>query len=654
MSQKGKAKTDQTTRIAVVEKDRCRPEKCGLMCKLSCPVNKLQKKCIVVEKKAKIAEIDETMCIGCNICTKKCPFEAISIINLPSSLDSLVSFRYDANSFKLHRLPSPRPGQVLGLVGENGTGKSTALQILQNNLQPNFGDFTVKLETDDIIKKYRGTDLQTYFTKLYKGEMKVGLKIQYVDQLAKSDKAEETVGDMLRKYKKKNEAKYTKLMKQLELDTLLDRQLNQLSGGELQRFALIYCAIKENDVYLIDEPSSYLDVRQRLTAAEMIRELVSEGSEKYCIVVEHDLAVLDYLSDYISLLYGQPGAYGIITFPYGCREGINHFLEGKIPTENVRFRDEPIKFHVQHTENDQQQAEEKKQQKQNAPKTTKKQQKEDSEEAEDIKPVMLNGYPNLSLRLGDFVLHVKEGRFYSHQITLILGENGTGKSTFIKTIAGARGYDPVFDNPDDKIPTLAISYKPQTLTPNYEGSVQDMLNDKIPETFTNKGFQDQVVNPLNIKHLLEREVKHLSGGELQRVATILALGKKADLYLIDEPSAYLDACQRMIVAKVIRRFIRSTGTCGYIVEHDFLMSLYMADRVIVFEGKPGVECTANVPQSVSSGMNKFLSFIGVTFRKEGSLTGGSGRPRVNKPGSAKDKDQKITGLYFADFDGTEE
>ena len=154
-----------------------------------------------------------------------------------------------------------------------------------------------------------------------------------------------------------------------------------------------------------------------------------------------------------------------------------------------------------------------------------------------------------------------------------------------------------------------------------------------------------MVAPLNIKHLLDREVKNLSGGELQRVATILSLGKMADLYLIDEPSAYLDATQRLIVARVIKRFIRGSGKCGYIVEHDFLMSLYLADRVIVFEGVPGVECAANEPCGLSSGMNKFLSFIGVTFRRDPD----SLRPRVNKPGSAKDKDQKITGLYFADF-----
>lgn len=390
----------------------------------------------------------------------------------------------------------------------------------------------------------------------------------------------------------------------------------------------------------MDEPSSYLDIKQRLTTAEVIRELVQDNTEKYCIVVEHDLAVLDYLSDYVSLLYGQPGAYGIITLPYGVREGINVFLAGYIPTENVRFRDCPIKFHVQNaSETNRNNV------KDEAPRKAHKKNNDDDEESEEVNPVLVNSYPAMSIQLGDFKLHIKPGNFYTHQITLILGENGTGKSTFIKTIAGARGYKPVFEHEGDKIPSLAISYKPQTLSPNFEGTVQDMLNTKIPETFNSRGFQESVVGPLNVKHLMERQVKQLSGGELQRVATILALGKTADLYLIDEPSAYLDATQRLIVARVIKRHIRATGKCGYIVEHDFLMSLYLADRVIVFEGEPGKECTANEPTTLQSGMNKFLSFIGVTFRRDPE----SLRPRVNKPGSAKDKDQKINGLYFADF-----
>lgn len=217
MSQKGKQKTDQMTRIAVIIPDRCRPKKCGLQCKITCPVNKMGRKCVEVESKSKQANLSETLCIGCDICVKKCPFDAIRIINLPSQLDSQVSFRYGPNAFKLHRLPSPRPGQVLGLVGENGTGKSTALQILKNELQPNFGNFSEKLNTDDIIKRYRGTELQNYFTKLYKDEMKVGLKVQYVDQLTKTDKAEETVYDMIRKYKKKNPEKYAHLVKQLDM-----------------------------------------------------------------------------------------------------------------------------------------------------------------------------------------------------------------------------------------------------------------------------------------------------------------------------------------------------------------------------------------------------------------------------------------------------
>lgn len=342
------------------------------------------------------------------------------------------------------------------------------------------------MNTDDIIKIYRGTELQNYFSRLYKDELKVGLKIQYVDQITKSDKAEETVEDMLRKYKKKSEAKYNRLISQMQLEGLLERQINQLSGGELQRFALVYNAIKDYSVYLIDEPSSYLDVKQRLIAAEMIQELVADNSEKYCIVVEHDLAVLDYLSDYCSILYGQPGVYGIITLPYGVREGINVFLEGYIPTENVRFRETPIKFHVQQAQDTPQQQPEKKGKNDKKGKPQKDEGSE--EEIVEAEPILFNRYPNMTIKLGEFVLHIKDGNFFTHQITLILGENGTGKSTFIKTIAGARGYDPVYENENDHIPSLAISYKPQTLSPSYDGSVQDMLNEKIPSTFTNRGF----------------------------------------------------------------------------------------------------------------------------------------------------------------------
>lgn len=77
------------------------------------------------------------------LCPPRCPFEAIAIINLPTNLDSQVTHRYTANAFKLHRLPTPRPGQVLGLVGTNGIGKSTALKILAGKLKPNLGRYDV-------------------------------------------------------------------------------------------------------------------------------------------------------------------------------------------------------------------------------------------------------------------------------------------------------------------------------------------------------------------------------------------------------------------------------------------------------------------------------------------------------------------------------
>ena len=110
-----------------MNKDKCKPKKCVQECKKVCPVNRADKLCIEVSSTSKIVSLAEPLCIGCGLCVKKCPFGALKIINLPKNLNKDTTHRYGANSFKLHRLPMPRAGQVLGLVGTNGIGKSTAL-----------------------------------------------------------------------------------------------------------------------------------------------------------------------------------------------------------------------------------------------------------------------------------------------------------------------------------------------------------------------------------------------------------------------------------------------------------------------------------------------------------------------------------------------
>jgi len=129
---------------------------------------------------------------------------------------------------------------------------------------------------------------------------------------------------------------------------------------------------------------------------------------------------------------------------------------------------------------------------------------------------------------------------------------------------------------------------------------------------------------------------------LQRVAIILALAKGADTYLIDEPSAYLDSEQRIICAKVLKRFILNNQKTAFVVEHDFIMATYLADQVIVYEGEPGVKCIANTPQGLVDGMNKFLSMLGITFRRDST----NFRPRINKLNSVLDKEQKQAGNFF--------
>lgn len=189
---------------------------------------------------------------------------------------------------------------------------------------------------------------------------------------------------------------------------------------------------------------------------------------------------------------------------------------------------------------------------------------------------------------------------------------------------------------------MNISYKPQLIAPKFEGSVRQLFYDKVGNNWQTPTFISEVTKPLKLDNIIDNEVQKLSGGELQRVAIILALAKGADTYLIDQPSAYLDSQQRVICARVLKRFILNNQKTAFIVEHDFIMATYLADQVIVYEGVPGKECFANSPQGIVDGMNKFLNMLGITFRRDPT----NFRPRINKLHSVLDKEQKLSGNYF--------
>merc|ERR1712070_151972 len=188
----------------------------------SCPVVHMGKFCIEVTPKDKIAYLSETLCIGCGICVKKCPMDAIQIINLPKNLGSNTTHRYSANSFKLHRLPIPRAGQVLGLVGTNGIGKSTALKILAGKQKPNLGRFETPPDWQEILGHFRGSELQNYFTKILEDNLKAIIKPQYVDHIPKAISGK--VEDILKQ--KEQRDNYAQIMTELDLNHIKEREIN--------------------------------------------------------------------------------------------------------------------------------------------------------------------------------------------------------------------------------------------------------------------------------------------------------------------------------------------------------------------------------------------------------------------------------------------
>lgn len=511
-------------------------------------------------------------------------------------------------------------------------------QILAGKLKPNLGLYAEPPSWEDILTYFRGSELQGYFTRLLEEDMSAAIKPQYVDQLPRAVKGE--VGRIIAAKDKRGVG--DQLARELQLDHLLERQVGDLSGGELQRFAICVVAVQNADIYMFDEPSSYLDVKQRMRAAGVIRDLLEQedSSRKYVIAVEHDLAVLDYLSDFICCLYGTPGVYGVVTMPFSVREGINIFLAGFVPTENLRFRNEELSFKVAGVDTE-------------GATSKKKRGKGGAAGADEEEDTGLAAgeyaYPEMHKVLrsakkdSTFTLHVESGVFTDSQIIVMLGENGTGKTTFIRMLAGLMEADA--DPTTGEVPDVdgfSVSYKPQKIAPKFDGSVRALLHAKIRDAHMHPQFATDVTKPLELERLLDSEVKTLSGGELQRVALVLCLGKPADVYLIDEPSAYLDSEQRIVAAKVIKRFILHAKKVAFVVEHDFIMATYLADRVIVYSGNPGIEATAHSPEPLISGMNSFLESIGITFRRDPT----NYRPRINKKNSDKDREQKRAGTYF--------
>jgi ATP-binding cassette, sub-family E, member 1 len=599
--QLGNSEAENTHRVAVLDDELCQPKKCGLECIVYCPVNKTGGECIIQRPDSGKALISEDLCTGCGICIKKCPFDAIVIVNLAKELSEDKVHQYGVNSFRFYRLPTPKKGAVVGLVGRNSMGKSTIVNILSGNMKPNLGKYDQEISWDEILKYYQGTEMKSHFEKIANGAMRASIKPQLVYLIPKAFKG--TPKELLKRY---DERKVTdKLVPQLGLQNILNRDIAQLSGGELQRLAVAIAAAKDAEYYFFDEPSSYNDVYQRLTVAKVIRDLAEQG--KNVMVVEHDMTLLDYLSDYVHIIYGEPGAYGIVSGMQSTKVGINNFLEGFLPNENVRFRDKAFRFDITSSNEDL------------------------------LLDIPIASYGDLTKSFQSFKLNVSAGKIRRGEIIGIIGANALGKTTFMRMLAGV-------DKPDSgKIDVGAtISYKPQYLNQEYDGDVRSLMHMAYLNPIEGSAIEQQIIVPMGVKKLYEKNVKNLSGGELQKVAVAASLLRQADIYALDEPSAFLDAEDRIAVAKFLQRFIRAQGKSAIIIDHDVHLIDLVSDSLVIFEGQPGLQGSATEPIKKEEGMNRFLKELSITYRRDET----TGRPRVNKEGGRLDREQKESGNYY--------
>lgn len=567
-------------KLAIIKKEKCNPGACSRECEKFCPINKKGEKCVVIENKARI---DEGLCIGCSICERRCPLNAINIINLPSLDEKKLIHRYGKNGFALYGLPLPRENSVVGLLGKNGIGKSSAVKILSKQEKMNLGKEEVSNE--DIINFFKGSEFLNYFKELE--NKKIGYKPQNLSFLAVNLKVKELL------LKIADENKVKEISKKLNAEQLLEKDLNTLSGGELQKIAIIATCLKEADIYFFDEPLAYLDIEERLRVAEFIKEI---SFNKRVVVVEHDLLIMDYLTEYINIFYGKESCYGVVSGIKSTSYGINSYLEGFLKEENVRIREKSLNFNLN--------------------------------KIEQAAGHEIASWPSFKKSFNEnFSLEVKEGKIKTNHLYGIIGKNGTGKTTFVKCLAGLEEVD--INGEKKKLDLkLDISYKPQYLFSDSEELVREVV-------FREK-INKRLVTDFSLENIYTKKIKELSGGELQRLSIARCLSKNADIYLIDEPSAYLDVEERIEVAKIIKDFMLENEKICFVVDHDLLLISYLADSILVFSGERGKFGKLEGVFSFKEGISLLLKELGITLRKDKE----SGRPKINKKDSYLDREQK--------------
>ncbi|KKN21018.1 hypothetical protein LCGC14_0929680 [marine sediment metagenome] len=621
-------------KVYLVDYSRCNLRFCGRQCIKKCPITlsnarlkpnkKKQEIPIWFQKSTKQIKITDERCLKCGICVNVCPAKAIYVKNiLEEPLGLIPTHKYPKNNekkqsiegFRLYNLPTLISGKVTGLCGPNGIGKTTVLNIVSGNLKPNFGRTDIKSEEiqwNSVIKNIKESEMRNHFTAISHGNRKIAYKQQVLRVLFEKYQGK-TVLEIINSENDGVSPKFFQnIMDYLDIHAISERFLEQCSGGELQRFAITLVLIKKADIYVIDEPCTFLDVKKRIKLAQLFRARAQGfGGEEPCpvLVVEHDLAILDYISDIIQLFYGEPHQFGIISRPLTTKKGINAYLDGYLKAENIEFRETKYGFKISFSGRTWSNAK------------------------------IFTQYGKMSKTLGSFRLDVNPGVIYASEILGIVGENGCGKSTFAKIIAGE--YEPDEGSEFDGIPAV-VSYKPQYITQNTSQSVKDF----IIEHAQNYNFSEEMLRvlyrPLGTNELFDKPLSTLSGGELQRVYICACLAKRADLYLLDEPSAYLDVEERIHIGQIIRTLTKRNNAVAICIEHDIQIADALIDRVLLFTGKPGIHGKTIGPLNKREGMNLFLESIDVSFRRDPK----TGRARLNKKGSRLDREQRLSGQLW--------